>query len=260
MFSVVHQLNPHHSPLNTPAALVIFAKAPVPGEVKTRLCPPLTPDEASSLHGSLVLDVLEKARGAAGMDRHLACLPAADHVFFKIMEERYGVRLLDQAGRDLGERMEGAFRTLFERGYRRVVLVGTDVPLLPTSIFAQANGLLGSHDLVLGPALDGGYYLIGLTRAVPPLFTDIPWSTDRVCAMTRAKAEALGLKTALLPAMRDLDTIEDLLAITREAGLDKASGARKGRRPPANPALTKRTAGVLALLAERVPERLGKDS
>lgn len=238
------------------AALVIFAKAPVPGEVKTRLCPPLTPDEASSLHGSLVLDVLEKARGAAGMDRWLACLPAADHVFFQIMEERYGVRLLDQAGRDLGERMAAAFQALFERGYRRVLLVGTDVPLLPASIFGQANGLLASHDLVLGPALDGGYYLIGLTRPTPALFTDIPWSTDRVCALTQAKAEALGLKTSTLPAFRDLDTIEDLLALTREAGLEKAPGAKKGPRQPANPALSKRTAGVLALLAERVPARL----
>src|SRR4029079_318578 len=91
-------------------ALVIFAKAPIPGQVKTRLCPPLTPDEAATLHGSFVLDILERTKIATAklklpLDRYLACAPSATHVFFKIMEERQSVKLMDQIGDDLGARM-----------------------------------------------------------------------------------------------------------------------------------------------------------
>ncbi|WP_447974402.1 TIGR04282 family arsenosugar biosynthesis glycosyltransferase [Nitrospira sp. Kam-Ns4a] len=235
------------------AALVIFAKAPVPGQVKTRLCPPLTPDEAASLHGSLVLDALERARAAARMDRFVACAPTSNHVFFKILEERYSVRLLDQVGEDLGTRMRRIFDLLFARSYGRVVLTGTDVPRLPASAYEHARGLLGSHELVLGPAVDGGYYLIGLSRPAPDLFAGIPWSTDQVLACTQQKARALGLKTALLPPCRDLDTIEDLRAVIRECGLDRKGTS--GKPAAGVPDLSKRTAGVLRLLAERLPAR-----
>ncbi len=238
------------------AALVIFAKAPVPGQVKTRLCPPLTPDEAASLHGSLVLDAVERSRAATKMDRFVACAPAADHVFFKILEERYDVRLLDQVGEDLGARMRRVFDILFARGYRRIVLAGTDVPRLPAATYGQARDLLGSHEVVLGPAVDGGYYLIGLSRPAPDLFAGIPWSTDQVLALTQEKAQALALATALLPTYRDLDTIEDLRALLRECGLDRKGTS--GKRAAGVPDLSKRTAGVLRLLAERLPARTGQ--
>ena len=106
--SVEGPLTPHQ------AALVIFAKAPIPGEVKTRLCPPLTPDEAATLHGSFVLDMLERTKFAVAklqlpFHRYLACAPSSELVFFKIMEERQGVRLLDQVGEDLGQRMHRTF-------------------------------------------------------------------------------------------------------------------------------------------------------
>ena len=108
---------PDNSRLTSHAALVIFAKAPIPGEVKTRLCPPLTPDEAATLHGSFVLDMLERTKLAVAtlqlpFHRYLACAPSSDLVFFKIMEERQGVRLLDQVGEDLGQRMHRIFRRL----------------------------------------------------------------------------------------------------------------------------------------------------
>jgi len=227
------------------SALIIFAKAPIPGQVKTRLCPPLTPDEAASLHGSLVLDMLERSRGGASMDRFLACAPAADHVFFKILEERHGVRLLTQTGDDLGARLARAMADVFALGYRRVLAIGTDLPTLPASAFGDAMQLLGDHDLVLGPALDGGYYLIGLRKPAPDLFAGIPWSTDRVLALTRRKADALGLSTGLLPARRDIDTIDDLRALVEENGLAGSGKARGG-------ALSPRTIGVLRLLASRV--------
>src|SRR4029077_19526241 len=162
----------HRSPH---AALVIFAKAPIPGEVKTRLCPPLTPDEAATLHGSFVLDMLERSKLAVAtlqlpFHRYLACAPSSDLVFFKIMEERQGVRLLDQVGEDLGLRMHHTFVDLFTKGYKQVIIVGTDVPTLPLSVYQEAFAILGRSDVVLGPALDGGYYLIGLKQPTEKLF------------------------------------------------------------------------------------------
>lgn len=235
------------------AALVIFAKAPITGQVKTRLCPPLTPDEAATLHGSFVLDTLERSKAAVTklrlpMDRYLACAPDASHVFFKIMEERHGVRVLDQVGEDLGERMAQAFTTIFARGYKQVLIVGTDVPSLSLVHYQQALVLLTTHDLVLGPAHDGGYYIVGLTQAIPELFVDIPWSTSQVLALTKQKAQALGLKTALLPEWRDVDTIEDLHSLIAEQAQDN-------KKPKHEQIFSARTGGALQLIAKRLRTR-----
>ena len=232
---------------------MIFAKAPIPGEVKTRLCPPLTPGEAATLHGTFVLDVLEQTKLAVTkarlpVDRYLACSPASDHVFFKIMEERQAVRLLDQVGPDLGARMHHAFTTLFGLGYRQVLIIGTDAPTLPQSTYQEALSLLTTHDVVLGPALDGGYYLIGLTRPVPELFAAMPWSTDRVLALTREKALALNLPIGLLKEWRDIDAIEDLRCLIEDCAADAT-------RPKQDRIFSMRTAGTLQLLAKRLPAR-----
>jgi rSAM/selenodomain-associated transferase 1 len=230
------------------AALIIFAKAPIPGQVKTRLCPPLTGEEAATLHGSLVLDVLERTR-LPSVDRFMACAPSAAHVFFKILEERHGVRLLTQSDGDLGNRMQEALRAVLGSGYHKALLIGADVPAISGPLLSEALGLLDNHDVVLGPAVDGGYYLIGLTRLVPELFANMPWASDRVCTMTEETARGLQLTTALLPRHRDLDTVQDLLAILDE------SGPRRGRRGPLASSLTKRTEGVLRTLAERLHSR-----
>lgn len=234
-------------------ALVIFAKAPIPGQVKTRLCPPLTPDEAATLHGSFVLDTLERSKGAVAklklpLDRYLACAPSSALAFFKIMEERQGVKLIDQVGEGLGARMHQAFETMFARGHQRVLIVGTDVPTLPLDQYKQALALLETNDLVLGPALDGGYYLIGLKRPVSELFVDIAWSTDQVLTLTRRKADALGLKTALLHEWRDIDTIEDLQVLIDDSTKDAT-------RPKQEQNFSARTAGALQLIAKRLRTR-----
>jgi hypothetical protein len=236
-------------------ALVIFAKAPVPGQVKTRLCPPLTPDEAATLHGSFVLDMLERTKLAVRqfrlpLDRILACAPDSKQVFFKIMEERHGVSLIDQAGEDLGARMHRAFTEMFVRDYRQVLIIGTDAPSLPLAYYQQAVVALKDHELVLGPAQDGGYYLIGLTRTVPELFSEIPWSTDQVLIQTRGKAERLRLKTAYLPPWRDIDTIQDLQALIEESRQDM-------KQPKQQRVFTTRTAGALDLIAKRLKTRHG---
>ena len=230
------------------AALVIFAKAPIAGQVKTRLCPPLTPDEAATLHGSFVIDMLERTKVAAiklklPIDRYLACAPSSTLVFFQIMEERQSVKLIDQVGDDLGARMEQAFATLFGKGYQRVFIVGTDVPSLPLDHYKQALALLDTHEVVLGPALDGGYYLIGLKQPRPELFAGIAWSTDRVLAATQEKAASLGLKLALIPSWRDVDSVDDLQALIDASAAD-------AKKPKNEQAFSTRTAGALQHLAK----------
>lgn len=234
-------------------ALIIFAKAPIAGEVKTRLCPPLTHDEAATLHGSFVLDMLERTKLAMDkwklpFDRYLACAPSSQHVFFKIMEERHRVRLIDQLGADLGARMREACSATFDRGYKRLVLVGTDVPTVPLEHYRKAAALLDGHDVVLGPAWDGGYYLLGLSKRVDGLFDDIPWSTDRVFRLTCERAESLGLRVACLPEWRDVDTIDDLIVLIE-------AGARDMTLPKAERQFSARTAGTLQLLAKRIRSR-----
>jgi len=242
------QFNIKNSKFKIDSALVIFAKAPIPAQVKTRLCPPLTPDEAATLQGTLVLDVVEKSRTVERqMDRYLACSPSREHPFFKVMEGRHGLRLLDQAGDDIGARMAGVFEELFRAGYQSVVMVGTDVPALQAALFLEALKLLDGHDLVLGPAEDGGYFLIGMKRLLPELFREIPWSTPEVRALTLNKAASLGLNVAQLAMNRDIDRVEDLLAVAQMV----PSGKGKGQAGP----ISARTAGVLKTLVERLKER-----
>lgn len=245
-------------------ALVLFAKAPIPGQVKTRLCPPLTDDEAASLHGSFVLDALERSGQAAirgvskqspRFDRFVACCPSSEHVFFKILEERHGVRLIDQMGDDLGGRMEHAVAEMFRIGYQRCVIVGTDLPALPAAVYEEAFGLLTRYDLVLGPSMDGGYYLIGLSRTAPEIFRDIPWSTPDVLALTQTKAHALGLNVALLQSQRDVDTIDDVFALIHDAGLNNAPGTVGKSNKPKAALLSRRTADVLQMIGSRLKER-----
>ena len=235
-------------------ALIIFAKAPVAGQVKTRLCPPLTADEAATLQGSFVLDTLERSRAAVQkfrlpIIRYLACAPSSTHVFFQIMAERHGVQLLEQTGENLGERMHHAFVGLFAKGFTRVLIVGTDVPSLPLQHYQQAVEMLRAHELVLGPAEDGGYYLVGLTRPAPELFRDIAWSTDQVLAQTCQRALQAGLRTSLLPAWRDVDTIEDLRALIE-------ANRRDMTQPKQDRVFSTRTGGALDVIAKRLRSRL----
>ncbi|HET9846142.1 MAG TPA: TIGR04282 family arsenosugar biosynthesis glycosyltransferase [Nitrospira sp.] len=240
-------------PLPARTALVIFAKAPVPGGVKTRLCPPLTADEAATIHGTFVLDTLERTKAAVTKlklhaDRYLACAPSSSLAFFRILEERQAVSLIEQEGEDLGARMNRACETLFQRGYQQVLIVGTDVPSLPLDYYRQALDQLERHDVVVGPALDGGYYMIGLKKLLPALFQGIPWSTDRVLTMTREKAVDMGLRVALLPEWRDVDTLEDLRVLIDASILDAG-------KPKQEQSFSNRTAGALQLIAKRLRSR-----
>ena len=224
-------------------ALIIFAKAPVAGHVKTRLCPPLTPDEAASLHGSLVLDLLDRCQSLKGIDRILAGAPTREHPFFGAMKTRFKIPVWDQVGDDLGARMAHAFQSALGSPYHSVLIVGTDIPGITVSLITTAFKSLQDHDIVLGPTVDGGYYLIGLRSPVPELFEHIPWSTDKVLSLTREKIRALDLSVKILPRLRDLDTVEDLQVFIQES------------KNPKNQVFSVRTRNVLQELALRLPKR-----
>jgi len=223
-------------------ALIIFAKAPIPGMVKTRLCPPLDEEEAASLHGSLVMDAIERTKGLKGITLYVAGSPDLDHPFFKVMEGRYGARLLLQRGPDLGIRMRNAMKDAFDQGATDVLLTGTDFPAMPRAHLLEALTLITKHDALLGPTTDGGYYLIGLRTMRPDVFQDIAWSTASVFAETKKKIAAAGLSLGLLPECRDLDRPDDLNAFIALCGKDRN--------------ITKRTEGALRLIGVRLKERL----
>ncbi len=225
------------------AALIVFAKAPVAGYVKTRLCPPLTPDEAASLHGSLVLDLLERCQSLKGCDRILAGSPTPDHPFFGAMNTRFKIPIWDQVGDDLGARMAQAFHSALGSPYQSAIIIGTDIPDITAPLMTTAFKSLQDHDVVLGPTIDGGYYLIGLRTPVPELFEHIPWSTDKVFSLTQEKIQALGLSLKILPMLRDLDTVEDLHLFIQES---------KDRK---NQTFSSRTKNVLQELEKRVATR-----
>ncbi|MDD9820041.1 MAG: TIGR04282 family arsenosugar biosynthesis glycosyltransferase [Nitrospira sp.] len=223
-----------HAAVPAGGAIIICARAPVPGAVKTRMCPPLTLDEAATLQGSLVMDAVAVACSLRGIATYVACEPGVAHPFFRALAGRHRLSWCDQAGDDLGQRMDHAFTGVFARGHRYAVLVGTDVPTLAVRHYRRAGELLQSCDVVFGPAEDGGYYLVALKRPAPWLFDGIPWSTAGVLARSQERVQAWGLTVGLLDYERDLDTFDDVRAVV-VAGCP----------------VSVRTAGVLRMLMER---------
>jgi hypothetical protein len=194
--------------------LLIFAKAPEAGQVKTRLIPVLGAAGAAGLHAALArrtLGVAVRSRVAAV---ELWCAPDSAHPFFQAMRRQYGVTLRSQPDGDLGARMGGAFLRTLPRT-EAAVLIGTDCPGLRAGDLRIAFERLGAGvEAVLGPAADGGYWLIGLRHPRGALFRDIPWGTARVLSTTRAVLGRYGLSVHELPTRADVDRPEDL------AGLD----------------------------------------
>lgn len=192
-------------------ALIVFLKHPEPGTVKTRLMPALGPEVAADLYRALSETVLETTVPGPGEYERLVFF-APPEAAEEVRAWLPGVRLLPQVGGDLGARMSGAFDRAFARGAERVAIIGTDSPAVSRATILEALDALGSADVVLGPAEDGGYYLLGLRRPQPALFERMVWSTSSVLAETVARAEKEGLRVRLLSPLRDIDTPEDLRA------------------------------------------------
>jgi rSAM/selenodomain-associated transferase 1 len=202
-------------------ALVVMAKAPVAGEVKTRLVPPLSSEDAAELYRCLLLDMLDHVAVFDGADLYIAFdPPGAASLFQEIAPP--GFFCFPQRGGDLGGRMHAIFEDMFGREYQRVAVIGSDLPVFPLNFMDDAfRALAESGRVVLGPSRDGGYYLIGLDRPEPEIFSDIRWGSDRVFETTRRKLSRIGIEPVLLPVWFDVDRVEDLpaLAASGAAGL-----------------------------------------
>jgi rSAM/selenodomain-associated transferase 2/rSAM/selenodomain-associated transferase 1 len=192
-------------------ALIIFTRYPEPGRAKTRLIPSLGPNGAAELQRRMADHLLAEVK------KLLRYRPVSVEVRYEggnegLMREWLGgdIPLRRQGGGSLGQRMDNAFREAFQAGANRVVLVGTDIPNITDRTLLKAFVNLSFADAVLGPARDGGYYLIGLNRASPHVFADVPWGTEGVLERTRQIAHGLGLSTVLLETLDDVDRPDDL--------------------------------------------------
>jgi uncharacterized protein len=200
--------------------LGIFTKAPIPGKVKTRTHGVLSPEEAADLHRALVLDTLRLTRGVAER-RILFVAEGVEHPFIQEVAAKESVEVIAQVGKDLGARMQQAFDDAGVNDSNAVCIIGTDSPHVPRQTFAAAYAKLQQDPVVIGPANDLGYYLLGLRGGaalgqVPPsLFSEIAWGTAAVLPTTLQRVEALSLGYSLLPFWYDIDTPEDLFFLQK---------------------------------------------
>lgn len=208
----------------TRESIGVFAKYPEPGRAKTRLIPALGPQGAAALHEQLVrhtLNAVGELLRLRDVDAQIRTAGAEPRAF----ADRFGTPLpcVAQEEGDLGQRMLAAFRDML-RTSRSGVLIGTDCPDLSAGPLTLAFDALNTADVVLGPASDGGYYLIGLKRPVPALFENIAWSTSTVLARTLERASALGLTVRLLPTLSDVDEPHDLAVWERVRATSSPAG------------------------------------
>jgi rSAM/selenodomain-associated transferase 2/rSAM/selenodomain-associated transferase 1 len=191
--------------------IIIFTRYPLPGKTKTRLIPVLGAQGAADLQRRMAEHVIAEAKNLAarrGVALEICCEGGNEALFRKWLGNRFSYR--EQSAGDLGTRMDVAFKDAFLEGNKRVLLVGTDLPGLSDKILETALEDLQHHDAVLGPARDGGYYLVGLKQRVPSLFLGIPWGTQEVLAQTMEIVHRKGLSVKLLELLNDIDRPEDL--------------------------------------------------
>lgn len=189
-------------------ALAAFAKAPLPGAVKTRLMASLTPAAAAELAGAFIDDTaltLVRAAECLGVVPVLLYTPSDAREAFR--ERVLGaIELIDQRDGGLDVRLERAFAALHQRGFSRICAIGSDSPTLPLEYIGQAYAALDDGaDVAIGPSEDGGYYLVGMRKPRPELFAGVSWSTAAVFEQTMARAKRLGLDVAVLPEWYDVD-------------------------------------------------------
>ncbi|NJC26712.1 TIGR04282 family arsenosugar biosynthesis glycosyltransferase [Neolewinella antarctica] len=188
-------------------ALIIMIKNPIPGKTKTRLAASVGNDVALKMYGVLTNWTREQTTGLG--DDVTRYLYYSDHISSDDAwpEVHFDKRL--QRGDDLGARMENAFGEAFERGHDRIIIIGTDCPGMTTQYLADSFRALATCDLVVGPALDGGYTLLGMTKPNPELFREMTWSTERVLPETLKRAAELSLQVNEQAPLSDVDHLED---------------------------------------------------
>jgi rSAM/selenodomain-associated transferase 1 len=195
------------APMNQ-QALLIFVKNPIAGKTKTRLAATVGDEKALKMYHQLMTWTRDQAVPLEEVDRYL--------FYSNWVEEEDGwpqayFQKLVQKGPGLGERMQHGFEHAFQRGHQSVIIIGSDCPGVTTELLTEAYRKLQSNDVVIGPALDGGYYLLGLRQMEPSLFQDMAWSTESVLPDTIQRAQAAGLSVAQLTPLSDVDYLEDWL-------------------------------------------------
>ncbi len=205
------------------SAVVVMARAPVPGTCKTRLCPPLSPEDAAALYGAFLEDIARELEAWAGADLWLAFAgePRDEPELRRLFGGSWS--LLRQRGASLTDRMEAVFDHLFGAGYDRVVMRNSDSPHLPPPLLDQALGALGDGAVVLGPDHGGGYYLVGLDRPPAGLFPSV-MSTSSVYEQTARAAIARGLAVITLEPFVDVDLPEDLRQLRDDFAAPRFAG------------------------------------
>lgn len=209
-------------------ALLTVAKRPAPGRTKTRLTPPLTPEQASALYECLLRDTLDLMRRVPNVQPAIAFLPSGERGYFEALAPDFDLVL--QEGDDLGARLDNALARALDAGYQRAVIMNSDGPTLPLDCLTRAfDALANGADVVLGPADDGGYYLIGLRRPEPRLLREVRMSTPDVLADTLAIAARERLRVELLPAWYDVDDAASLARLRAELAVAPPNVARHTR-------------------------------
>ena len=187
-------------------ALVIFVRNPVLGQVKTRLAKDIGDERARAIYLQLLQHTLEITRGLSFRKFIYYADEVSDYDLWSVP----GYTKRKQNGNDLGERMLNSFKELFDQGFTQIIIIGSDCLQIQTEHLQEAVVLLESSAAVIGPASDGGYYLLGLTKLYPDLFVNKPWSTDQVFAKTIDDFNNQGISFALLEELSDIDDITDL--------------------------------------------------
>ncbi len=200
--------------------IIVFAKAPEPGHVKTRLIPTLSPVGAALLYERMAWRCLLTAAGSGIGSIELWCVPGTDHPFFQRCAEEFRLQLYAQPDGDLGDRMGYALRVMLQRA-RFAILIGTDCPSRTEGDLRRALLFLREGaKAVIGPSEDGGYVLIGLSEYSPALFSGIPWGTQAVMEETRRRLSTLGWQWKELSERWDVDRPEDVERLRKEGYVD----------------------------------------
>ena len=193
--------------------MLVFTRTPVPGRVKTRLIPAIGAERAANLHRAMLWRTVATAAAAGVGPVGLWCSPANAHPYIAELQRAFGLDAHVQVGADLGERMHLALQSQLDDA-GGALLVGTDCPFLEArDLQLAARALRAGADAVIGPAEDGGYYLIGVRKSDPEVFTGVAWGSDQVLAATRQKLRDLGWRWRELATRRDVDRPADLAAV-----------------------------------------------
>lgn len=241
------------APVVLPCAIAVMAKASAPGRTKTRLTPPLSPDEAAALNTTFLKDIADniaRAAEAVPIATYMAFGPPGSEAFFA-RELPAGIGLIETWLGGFGDCLAHAIATLLNRGHAAACVLNSDSPTLPTAcLVALAEALAAPGDrAVIGPADDGGYYVLGLKANHRRLFEAIDWSTERVFDQTLARAAEIGLPVEVLPAWYDVDDAAGLDRLCRD--LFDAPAVAEARLTPSAAAHTRRLLAAMRDAADR---------